>query len=533
MSTSTDERRGSGRRRLLAGLALIAVAGVVAGVVVATRSSSPPSGGGGGRGGAAGAATVERRNLVETDTESGTLSYADPQTVYNRLSGTVTWLPSVGQVVKQGEPLFDVDGKAVILMYGSAPAFRALDSSDAHGQDVLQLNRDLVSLGFDPDGIVVDDEWQAATTDGVDAWQASLSRKQTGKIALGAIVFLPGKQIIATVDGTIGSEASTAAAPASTEFVDFSNAEASSCGTGASTTTTTTASTTTTPATTTPATTTPATTTPTTTPCTTTTSSSTKPAGTKPGKHSAHHSHGSGSSTSASTLRALLALLRAEEQQLRAEQAGSNSSHGSPSSSGGNSPSSSGSDHPGSTGNGGDGGAGGGATPVAILQTTSTQLVVTVDLSASLQSEAVVGERVTVEMPSGKTVHGKVTAVSPVAQSSSDDSGDNSGAGGAGGSGGDSSSATIPVTVTLKGHQTGAGLDQAAVSVNFAEAKAFHVLSVPVTALLATPGGNYAVQEAAAPHKLIPVKTGLFAAGYVRISGSGIYPGLQVTDSQG
>jgi hypothetical protein len=56
---------------------------------------------------------------------------------------------------------------------------------------------------------------------------------------------------------------------------------------------------------------------------------------------------------------------------------------------------------------------------------------------------------------------------------------------------------------------------------------------VPVTALLATAGGGYAVESAAAPHRLIPVTTGLFAAGYVEISGRGIHPGLQVTDSQG
>ena len=68
---------------------------------------------------------------------------------------------------------------------------------------------------------------------------------------------------------------------------------------------------------------------------------------------------------------------------------------------------------------------------------------------------------------------------------------------------------------------------------NFAQAKAHNVLSVPVTALLATGGGGCAVQQAAAPHRLIPVTTGLFAAGYVEISGSGIDPGLQVTDSQG
>ena len=91
----------------------------------------------------------------------------------------------------------------------------------------------------------------------------------------------------------------------------------------------------------------------------------------------------------------------------------------------------------------------------------------------------------------------------------------------------------MPVTIELDKPAKGGGLDQASVSVNFVQSKAKHVLSVPVTALLATSGSTFAVQEASSPHKLIPVTTGLFAAGYVEISGSGIYPGLQVTDSQG
>ncbi len=91
----------------------------------------------------------------------------------------------------------------------------------------------------------------------------------------------------------------------------------------------------------------------------------------------------------------------------------------------------------------------------------------------------------------------------------------------------------MPVTIVLNKPARGGGLDQASVSVNFVQSKAKHVLSVPVTALLATSGSSFAVQDAAAPHKLIPVQTGLFAAGYVEISGQGIYPGLQVTDSQG
>jgi hypothetical protein len=165
---------------------------------------------------------------------------------------------------------------------------------------------------------------------------------------------------------------------------------------------------------------------------------------------------------------------------------------------------------------------------------------VTVDLDATMQSEAVVHEPVTVEMPDGSTVDGRITEVSPVAQSTSSSSSSSSSAGGgasssAGGSGGGSSSAsaTVPVTITLTGHRHVAGLDQAAVSVNFEQQKASNVLSVPVTALLATAGGGYAVQEAAPTHRLIPVTPGLFAAGYVQISGSGVFSGLQVTDSQG
>jgi hypothetical protein len=76
-------------------------------------------------------------------------------------------------------------------------------------------------------------------------------------------------------------------------------------------------------------------------------------------------------------------------------------------------------------------------------------------------------------------------------------------------------------------------LDEAAVSVDFRQQEERHVLSVPVTALLATAGGGYAIQQATAPDRLVAVTPGLFAAGYVQISGALVSPGLQVTDSQG
>ena len=153
---------------------------------------------------------MQRRDLVQTDTESGTLSYANPQTVYDRLTGTITWLPSIGQVIHPGEALFRVNGAPVILMDGSTPAYRDLGPSDSDGQDILQLNRNLVALGFNPDGIAIDDVWQAATTAGVDLFQESLGETETGTLTLGQIVFLPGAQVVSTVSGTVGGSGSNA-----------------------------------------------------------------------------------------------------------------------------------------------------------------------------------------------------------------------------------------------------------------------------------------------------------------------------------
>jgi len=497
------QRRGT---RLIAGLSVVIAAVVVAVLVIRSSPSSASRSGKRAAGTTGGSATVRRRNLVATDTESGTLSYAGAQTVYNRLGGTVTWLPPVGRRIEPGGVLYRIDGRPVILMSGSAPAYRTLSAADVTGHDVLELNRNLKRLGFDAAAITVDDQWQPATSLGVEELQESLGEEPTGSLTLGQVVFLPGPQLVSALDTTVGSTGSGGGASASAQDSGTSplagSAEFVSSTSPATSTTATRTTTTTTP----------------TVPAPTTTTTTTTP--------STPETTTTRSDGSDKALSALAKQLKAETSQLKAATSALKAAAKSAARS------SSSTHH-----SGGKGGSGGSAQ--AILQTTSTRLVVTVDLSASSQSEARVGERVTVEMPSGDTVKATIIAVSRVAQASSSAAGGGgSGVGGGssagGGSGADSgASSTVPVTIALSGHHRSAGLDQAAVSVNFVSERARNVLSVPVTALVATSGARYALQEASAPHSLLPVTVGLFAAGYVEVSGSGIHAGLAVTDSQG
>jgi hypothetical protein len=495
MSTWQPARSRGGR--LAASLALLIAVGVVVTIVLRPGSPSPsrPTDAAGSR---SATATIQRRDLVQTDTESGTLGHGNPQTVYDRLSGTITWLPSVGQVITPGQALFRVAGQPILLMNGSTPAYRDLGPSDSDAQDVLQLNRNLVALGFNSAGIVVDDAWQAATTAGVDELQASLGETETGTLKLGQVVFLSGDRLVSSVTVQLGSQAALRTAVAPTpQFVSLTTTTTTT-GTGTTTTTTGTATTSTTE---TAATSTAGT--------ATTTTTGTAQRGTREPPPTPQPN----------TLAPLVALLRAESAQLRAAEAQLRAAARSktPQTADGTPAADS------------SGGSGGSATPV--LTTSSVQPVVTVELDPSKQREAKVGEHVTVELPNGRRVSGRISAVSSIAQSPGGTSGN--GGGGGTNTNGSGSSTDVPVTITLRGRASGKGLDQASVSVNFAAARARNALSVPVTALLAIQGGRYALQETSSPHRLIPVTPGLFAAGYVEISGRGIYPGLVVSDSQG
>ncbi|HXP99792.1 MAG TPA: hypothetical protein VN845_06975, partial [Solirubrobacteraceae bacterium] len=88
---------GSSRRKRWVALAAVLLAVIVVVVVVLLTSGSSPHHPA-GTGVPAGQTTAEvtRRTLTESSTVDGTLGYGTTLELYDRLSGTFTWLPAVG-----------------------------------------------------------------------------------------------------------------------------------------------------------------------------------------------------------------------------------------------------------------------------------------------------------------------------------------------------------------------------------------------------------------------------------------------------
>jgi peptidoglycan hydrolase-like protein with peptidoglycan-binding domain len=162
-----------------------------------------------------------------------------------------------------------------------------------------------------------------------------------------------------------------------------------------------------------------------------------------------------------------------------------------------------------------------------VLTTSSTRQVVTVDLDAADQQLLAVGNAVTIELPDGSEIAGTVEGIGTVATSSDGDEGAQGNQ--AQQDGDTSSTATIPVTISLD-EASGVELDEAPVDVEIASSSAEDVLAVPVTALLALLGGGYAVEvvDASGQTRLVRVEPGMFADGYVEIAGDGIEEGTTV-----
>jgi peptidoglycan hydrolase-like protein with peptidoglycan-binding domain len=166
-------------------------------------------------------AQVERQDLNGQTKVGGTLGYAGSATVQSPLAGRVTWLPKAGAVIRRGGTLLEVDNQPVQLFYGGVPTWRDLAEGVDDGPDVKELERNLVALGYDPDGaITVDDHFTWATAAAVRRWQEARGLDQTGRFTSGMpAVFLPWAARVQTLSATVGGRA----APGAPVFTVTSN----------------------------------------------------------------------------------------------------------------------------------------------------------------------------------------------------------------------------------------------------------------------------------------------------------------------
>jgi hypothetical protein len=490
---------GSRRRRrigvLTAGLAVAVAAAAIA--LASARSPRASSSTGVPPGETT--TTVTRRTLTESSTVDGTLGYGSPLEVYDRLSGTYTWLPAVGAVIGRGAALYRLDDLPVALMYGSVPAYRTLKTGVSDGPDVSELNRNLIALAYDPNRAITNqDHFGEPTAAAVRRWQKAEGLSQTGQVELGRIIFAPGARRVTAVHVALGQDPSGATGhdqpdsgqpaskqpashprapkgPASHQSApkDPGSKEGGSKGGGS------------------------------------------KEGGSKEGgsKEGTGSRGGTGSKAGGGSKEGSGSKEGGSEEGGGSKEGGSEEGRGSKS---------------GASNGGGGAGAGGGEL---VLTTTSTQQIVQLKVKAEQQQLARVGESAPVTLPGGQTAEGRIVEVGTVATGAKENEKGGGGGekgGSSGGEGGES--ATISATVALD-HPV-AHLDQAPVSVELVKSIRHDVLTVPATALTATSGGGYAIDVLEGEHRVaLAVTPGMFANGYVQVEGPAVREGLTVIES--
>jgi multidrug efflux pump subunit AcrA (membrane-fusion protein) len=156
------------------------------------------------------------------------------------------------------------------------------------------------------------------------------------------------------------------------------------------------------------------------------------------------------------------------------------------------------------------------------MSTTSLRQVVTVELDTNKSELAKRGARVAVQLPGGKTVHGRLTSIGKVATAPAS----------TGTSSSSTTSTTATIKLTIRLFSAGTALDQAPVTVTFEQNRAKNVLAIPVTALLAQPAGRFAVEVVeGGSRRLVAVTPGVYTSGFVQIDGAGLQPGMRVANA--
>lgn len=149
-----------------------------------------------------------------------------------------------------------------------------------------------------------------------------------------------------------------------------------------------------------------------------------------------------------------------------------------------------------------------------VLTVTGSERVVRFKLPVAEAGTVKTGTRVSVQLPDGTRAAGKVSSVGRTA-SPGDDPQD--------------TSPKIDVTVSFDAPGKIKGVDQSPVTVDLTGETRRNVLSVPVNALLALPGGGFGIQVVEnGKARDVEVELGMFGQGRVEVSGDGLREGMKV-----
>ncbi|WP_406382401.1 peptidoglycan-binding protein [Streptomyces sp. NBC_01618] len=437
------DRQGVGRRRrgpLIVGAGILLVAAIS---VVGTLGLGGGAGAGqaGGRGTGGQAVEVTRDTLTDRTEIDGRLGHGPEVPFQIKASGTVTWLPESGRIVRRGETVLRVDDRPVVLLYGSLPMYRGLGMTESGGAatgggdrgdsdadsgtgksggagdsggsatstSTRQSSQGAGGAGavgagraagaqqppeplhgmdvkqFETNlsalgysGFTVDDSYSSLTAAAVKRWQKDLGLSQTGRVGAGDVVYAPGPVRIASTGVQVGANAV-----------------------------------------------------------------------------------------------------------------------GNP------------------------------------LSYTSTSRMVDVDAPASDTNWARRGRGVTVELPDGRSVKGKVARVGKDASGSGGSGTDGTDGGGGGGGESKTRTATVSVVITFDDQSSLGRLESGPVTVRHVVAQRKDILTVPVAALVALAEGGHGLELAennggGGTGHFVPVITGLFADGRVEVNGPQVHEGMKV-----
>jgi peptidoglycan hydrolase-like protein with peptidoglycan-binding domain len=196
------------RKTWVLAAAAVVVVGIVAGgvaVLSGAEDAAPAA-----QDLSANTARVEKGDLSAMVSLNGTLTYraqadGSPYAVVDQAGGTYTKLPAVGDKVDCGDVVYRVDDEPVVLLCGTVPAYRDLNTGD-EGNDVRQLNRNLHELGYD-DADPEDDDFNWRTEEALSKLQDDKGLAATGALGVGDAVVLPASVRIAKVTGELGGPA--------------------------------------------------------------------------------------------------------------------------------------------------------------------------------------------------------------------------------------------------------------------------------------------------------------------------------------